>query len=169
MKLTVGSTTIEITHAEPRRDLKFGTYLAVTIPRANTTEVEIDTIFDGGDSKITITKDDGTEILYSGYSEVGPYSRDKDNYYVGLIFKSDDKFQLDLLANEVKSLKKENAEYKAKVEALNQEMLAVQLATVDLYEKNLASEVVTEEVETSESEGEAIASESEVATEESEV
>lgn len=69
MKMTIGTTTIEITSCERLRDNQKGFYLGIKVPKENISSDDLEALLDGCTETIIVTEADGSETEYKGFNE----------------------------------------------------------------------------------------------------
>ncbi len=147
MKLTIGEKTIGIVSAQPNRDIKFGVYLAIKIPKDNITAAEIETLFSGNTETIVITNDDETEVSYSGYTELGRYNCEDGYYNISQICVSEMQHQINMLNTKYVAQEQDISAQAAQVTAL-EETSALHMSAIDSLLLDVIPTVVTEAVTT---------------------
>jgi hypothetical protein len=109
MKLTIGSTSFDITNCEKQRDLKIGFYLAIKVPRTSISGDELHDLLDGNKEVITLTKDDGTEESYEGFNSVELFDIKATEYFIKQACVSEAMAQISLLKSRATATEKLSA------------------------------------------------------------
>lgn len=99
MKLTIGSTTIEITDCTRMRDTKRGFYLDLQIPKENIGMEELYSLLDDCTENIVITDNEGAVIEYMGFKTLGSFACEDGVYKVAQVCTSEYEAQLSLAQN----------------------------------------------------------------------
>ena len=152
MKLTIGENAFEITSAQPCRDLRFGVYLMIKIPKDNITASDIENVFDGNENTIVITKDDESTVEYNGYTELGKYECVDGFYNISQICVSEAQHQINQINNKFVSQETINASVQATLKthadntvAMNN-TIEMQMASIDSLLLEVIPAVVSDAV-----------------------
>ncbi len=70
MKLTIGSTTLELSSFNKRWDKIGGVYAEIKIPTTAISYEGLKTLFNGNAEDLVVTQEDGSVETYSGYAEL---------------------------------------------------------------------------------------------------
>lgn len=184
MKLTVGTTAIEITSCTRKRDLQKGFYLDLQIPKENISSDDLETLLDGCTEAIIVTEDDGSETEYKGFNELASVMTKNGVRHVAQYSTSEAMAQLSLAQKKIAELDDENAALKqtvsnqantinahAEVIAAQAENITAQaetIATLQAENKALTTEVLNTQLALCELYEQSLPAE-ETGTEESEV
>lgn len=101
MKLTIGTTTIEITSCTRMRDTKRGFYLDITIPKENIGMEDLYNLLDGCAETIIVTDDEGNVSEYKGFKETGSFALEGGFYRIAQICTSEYEAQLSLAQRKI--------------------------------------------------------------------
>lgn len=159
MKILIGSTELNVKKCFPRELPNGKRLLQITILQSEVEYAALKEILAANTGEIVLTKDDGTTQTFSGYTFT-PEITDKTEedgtavYYVVIQCVAEAERQALEAKAEAVALRKlatDQAEtinnLTAALENLKQQLLVVQLAAADLYEKNLAAESTEETTE----------------------
>lgn len=117
MKLTIGSTTIDITSCTRMRDTKRGFYLDLQIPKNNIGMEALYSLLDNCTETIIITTDTGAVNEYKGFQTLGSFACENGMYKIAQVCTSEYEAQLSLTQTKVNELEIANHAY---AEAINQ-------------------------------------------------
>lgn len=135
--LTIGSTTIEITDCVRMRDTKRGFYLDIIIPKENIGMEELYSLLDGCSENIIVTEENGAVTEYMGFKTLGSFACEDGVYKVAQICTSEYEAQLSLAQSKIAEQAGIITKLQAENILLNEQLLVVQMAAADLYEKSL--------------------------------
>jgi hypothetical protein len=101
MKLTIGSTTIDITKCEKMRNHKKGFFLDIVVPQNSIGMDALYALLNGTTKDIVVITDDGVENTYKGFKEVGAFTLENGEYHVWQVATSELEAQNSILQNKV--------------------------------------------------------------------
>jgi hypothetical protein len=145
MRLTIGSTTIEITDCVRMRDTKRGFYLDITIPKENIGMEELYTLLDGCTEKIIVTDENGAVAEYMGFKSLGSFACEDGLYKVAQICTSEYEAQLSLAQSKIAEQDSVIEMQMANIMAL-EEQNVMQLSTIESLMLEVIPTVITETV-----------------------
>ena len=157
--LTIGSTTLELNSFSKKWDKIAGVFAEISIPTTAISHEELKALFTDNAEDLIVTAEDGSTETFSGYAELHSIKEDIANgvYIVVQFCTSTALHLLNEARKQIATLELEKTELQGKVDtqateinSLNMQLLMVQMAAADLYEKSLVTEETTEEPEESE-------------------
>lgn len=162
--LTIGESTLELNSFRKIRDKVVGVYAEIVIPTTAISFDDLKALFTNNQHDLIVTEEDGSTTTYSGYAELEEAKENlkKGVYTVIQVCTSEAIHLLNEARKQIEALELEKAELQneVKVQAkaiidLNQQLLYVQLAAAELYEKSLEVENAEEVTEGATDQGEA--------------
>lgn len=145
MKLSIGSTIIEITRCTRMRDQRRGFYLDIEIPEDNIGMDELKALFKDNQETILVTEDDGNTNMYMGFALLSCLSLENGVYRVAQACVSEIEAQLSMTQNKI-AVQDSIIEAQAQqIISLEEQSMVQDETSIELYEANT---VLTEQVAT---------------------
>jgi len=139
MKITIGSTTFDVTRCTRRRDNTKGFYLDIAVPVENISKDSLYDLLDGNTEDIIVTEDDGSESTYKGFNKLMDFSVSKGSIYVAQYCTCEMEAQLSIAQNKIAEQNKTIATMQTEAQAMTAEILA--------QGKNIATQTETIEAQ----------------------
>lgn len=152
--LTIGSTTLELNGFSKRWDKIGGVYAQIEIPTTAISHDDLKVLFTNNQHDLIVTAEDGSTETFSGYAELNEIKESiSTGVYVLIQYCTSTAMHLlNEARKQIETLEYEKTELQSKVNTqeteinfLNTQLLMVQMAAADLYEKSLMKEEAADE------------------------
>lgn len=139
MKVTIGTTTFEITKYKPFRDKLQGVYIKMWIPEESISFDDLRALLKNNAEDIVITDAAGNTTVLSGYRTLGPVIVAGGEYVVDQFCDSELAHLLNEARKQIEKLEREKADLQNEVVAQGNELFA-QAETIVLQGETIATQ-----------------------------